>query len=271
MSIRKINPLLNAFLSFSAFIHSVWLGVLFFKECVSKTLNFVCSPLFSLVKKSKGLVSGSCHKYAGFFLEWYLYVKNAIISQPILMVPISITGYYIYYYIAWAWQVGWWLAFVIVRARFLACLNHTVRLIENTVIGKLFFFGSLGFLSHHLGWVDLSPAHLEAVLTEIFHIRNYVPPVLPLEPYACHEIIQSADTKVAMKSLSEIVKENESDVVYFRNHWTYPGEIFIDKTTKQDVALNGFPCSPIIKAARSITFEPGPRPGKIFWSTVQYM
>ena len=91
-----------------------------------------------------------------------------------------------------------------------------------------------------------------------------MPPVLPLEPYACHEIIQSADTKVAMKSLSEIVKENESDVVYFRNHWTYPGEIFIDKTTKQDVALNGFPCSPIIKAARSITFEPGPRPGKIF-------
>ena len=63
--------------------------------------------------------------------------------------------------------------------------------------------------------------------------------------------------KVAMKSLSEIVKENESDVVYFRNHWSYPGEVFIDKTTKQDVALNGFPCSPIMKAARSMTFEPG--------------
>jgi hypothetical protein len=132
-----------------------------------------------------------------------------------------------------------------------------VRIIENTVIGKVIFFGSLAFLSHHLGYADLSPAHLHALLTEILHIMNYMPPVPPLEPEIYHEVIQSADPKVAMKSLSEIVKENESDVVYFRNHWSYPGEVFIDKTTKQDVALNGFPCSPIMKAARSMTFEPG--------------
>ena len=35
-------------------------------ECLSKTLNFVYNSFISLVKKSKGLVSGSYHKYAGF-------------------------------------------------------------------------------------------------------------------------------------------------------------------------------------------------------------
>ena len=186
MPIRKINPLLRAFLSFSAFIHSVWLGVLFFKECVSKTLNFVCSPLFSLIKKLKSLSSGSYHKYAGFFMEWCLYVKNAIIAQPIWLVPTGIALGYASYYLYWAWWLGWWLAFTIVKARFLACLGHTVRLIEETVIGKVIFGLSLALLSHHLGYADLSPAHLHALLTEIIHIRNYMPPVLPLEPYACH-------------------------------------------------------------------------------------
>ena len=68
------------------------------------------------------------------------------------------------------------------KARFLACFHHTVRLIETTAIGRLFFFGALGLLAHSLGWVDLSPTHLEAILSEIFHVRNYLPPVLPLEP-----------------------------------------------------------------------------------------
>ena len=68
------------------------------------------------------------------------------------------------------------------RARFLACLGHTVRLIEETTIGKFIFGLSLALLYHHLGYANLSPAHLHALLTEIFHIRNYIPPVLPLEP-----------------------------------------------------------------------------------------
>ena len=104
-------------------------GFLFLKECISQFVKFIYDILFSLVNKFKGLASGSYHKYAGFFLEWHLYVKNAIITNPIWLVPISIAGWYVWYYIAWAWQVGWWLAFIIVRARFLACLNHTVRLI----------------------------------------------------------------------------------------------------------------------------------------------
>ena len=72
------------------------------------------------------------------------------------------------------------------RARILACLGHTVRIIEETVIGKVIFKLSLALLSHHLGYADLSPAHLHALLTEIIHIRNYMPPVLSLELYACH-------------------------------------------------------------------------------------
>ena len=106
------------------------------------------------------------------------------------------------------------------RARFLACLHHTVRIIENTVIGKVIFFGSLAFLSHHLGYADLSPAHLHALLTEILHIRNYMPPVPPLEPVVCHELIQATDPKVAIKPISEYLKEVNDDfrTVYFRNY-----------------------------------------------------
>ena len=105
------------------------------------------------------------------------------------------------------------------RARILACLNHTVRLIETTVIGKVIFGLSLALLTHSLGYADLSPAHLEAVLTEIFHVRNYLPPVLPLEPVVCHEVIQATEPKVAIKPISEILKEVNDDfhVVYFEN------------------------------------------------------
>ena len=105
------------------------------------------------------------------------------------------------------------------RARFLARLHHTVRIIENTAIGKLIFFGSLAFLSHHLGYADLSPAHLQALLSEILHVINYLPPVLPLEPVVCHEVIQATEPKVAIKPISEILKEVNDDfhVVYFEN------------------------------------------------------
>ena len=111
------------------------------------------------------------------------------------------------------------MAFAILRARFLACLHHTVRLIETTVIGKVIFGLSLALLSHSLGYADLSPAHLHTVLTEIFHVKNYIPPVLPLEPVVCHEVIQAADTKVAIKPISEILKEVNDDfrTVYFEN------------------------------------------------------
>ena len=126
-----------------------------------------------------------------------------------LVLECTTRGYkyiYIYIYIYWSWKLGWWLAFTIVRARFLACLGHTVRIIENTVIGKLVFGGSLAFLFHHLGYADLSPAHLHALLTEILNIRNYMPPVPPLEPVVCHELIQATDPKVAIKPLSDYIK-----------------------------------------------------------------
>ena len=264
-----LNHYLSRFLSF--FFLPSFYGFLFLKECLIKTLNFVCSPLFSLVKKLKSLSSGSYHKYAGFFMEWYLYVKNAIIAQPIWLVPTFIALGYASYYLYWAWWLGWRLALAIVRARILACLNHTARIIETTVIGKIIFGLSIALLSHSLGWVDLSPAHLEALLSEIFHVRNYIPTVVPLEPGICHEVIQAADTKVAMKSISEIVKEHQSDVVYFENNWSPIGQVFINKTTRQDIALNGFPTSPITKAVRSMTFTTAPQPGKVFWAAVKFM
>ena len=155
--------------------------MIFFKECLIKTADFVYNALISLVDESKGLVSSYYHKYSGF-IAWCSYIKETLIAKPILLIPTGIAGYYMYYYLYWAWQVGWWLAFAIVRARFLACLGHTVRLIEETTIGKFIFGLSLALLSHHLGYANLSPAHLHALLTEIFHIRNYIPPVLPLEP-----------------------------------------------------------------------------------------
>ena len=195
MPIRKTNPLLKAFLSFSAFIHSVWLGVVFFKDCLFKGIGSIYDNLVFLVERLWNSSNGSCRKYAGFFLEWYLYAKKTLIAKPILLIPTGIAEYYVYYYLYWVCHLGWWLAFAIVRARFLACLHHTVRIIENTVIGKVIFFGSLAFLSHHLGYAYLSPAHLHALLTEILHIRNYMPPVPPLEPEICHEVIQSADPK----------------------------------------------------------------------------
>ena len=105
------------------------------------------------------------------------------------------------------------------RARILACLGHTVRIIEETVIGKVIFGLSLALLTHSLGYADLSPAHLHALLTEIFHVKNYIPPVLPLEPEICHEVIQSADTKVAIKPLSDYIREDDNGIVYFKNWW----------------------------------------------------
>ena len=43
--------------------------------------------------------------------------------------------------------------------------------------------------------------------------------MVPLEPGICHEVIQAADTKVAIKPISEILKEVNDDfhVVYFEN------------------------------------------------------
>ena len=105
------------------------------------------------------------------------------------------------------------------RARILACLGHTVRIIEETVIGKVIFGLSLALLTHSLGYADLSPAHLEALLSEIFHVKNYIPPVLPLEPEIYHEVIQSADTKVAIKPLSDYIREDDNGIVYFKNWW----------------------------------------------------
>ena len=104
----------------------------------------------------------------------------------------------------------------------LACLNHTIRIIETTVIGKVILGLSIALLTHTLGYADLSPAHLEAVLTEIFHVKNYIPTVVPLEPVVCHEVIQATDPKVAMKSMSEILKElrlkDDLRTVYFENN-----------------------------------------------------
>ena len=110
-----------------------------------------------------------------FFLDWYLYVKNAIIAQPVLLIPISIAGYYACSYIYWAWRLGWWLAFTIVRARFLRCLGHTIRIIIDIFIVKVIFGGSLDFLFNYLGWVDLSPAHLHALLTVGTNVKSYGP------------------------------------------------------------------------------------------------
>ena len=182
MPIRKINPFTKIFPYFSSFFYCIWLGMKFFMECLSKTIYFIHNALISLVKKLKSLSSGSYHKYAGFFMEWNLYVKNAIIAQPIWLLPTGIALGYAYYYLYWAWWLGWRLTFAILRARILACLHHTVRLIETTAIGKVIFGLSLALLSHHLGYADLSPAHLHALLTEIIQIRNYMPPFLPLEP-----------------------------------------------------------------------------------------
>ena len=185
MPIGKNNLFIRIFPSFLPFFYSIWLEMIFFKECLIKTVDFVCNSLISLVKKSKGLVSGFCHKYSGF-IAWYVSIKATLTAKPILLIPAGIALYYVYYYLYWAWWLGWRLAFAILRARFLACLHHTVRLIETTVIGKVIFGLSLALLSHSLGYAALSPAHLHALLTEIIHIRNYMPPVLPLEPYACH-------------------------------------------------------------------------------------
>ena len=74
----------------------------FFMECLIKTVILVYNFLVSLVKKLKSLSNGSYHKYAGFFMEWYLYVKNAIIAQPILLIPTGIAVCYASYYLYWA-------------------------------------------------------------------------------------------------------------------------------------------------------------------------
>ena len=171
MPIRKTNPFTKIFPSFSSFFYCNCLGMKFFMECLTKTIYFVYNAIISLVKKSKGLVSGFYHKYAGFFMEWYLYVKNAIIAQPIWLIPTGIALYHVYSFLYWAWWLGWRLALAIVRARILACLSHTVRIIEETVIGKVIFWLSLALLTHSLGYADLSPAHLHALLSEIFHVK----------------------------------------------------------------------------------------------------
>ena len=128
MPIRKTNTLLKVLSSFSSFFYSIWLGVLFFKESLCQAASYIRGVLGFLVRNPSNLASGPRQKYSGF-LAWCSYIKKALIANPVWLVPISIAGWYVWYYIAWAWQVGWWLAFIIVRARFLACLNHTVRLI----------------------------------------------------------------------------------------------------------------------------------------------
>ena len=271
MPIRKTNPFAKIFPYFSSFFYCNWFGMKFFMECLIKTIDFVYNSLISLVKKSKGLVSGFYHKCSGF-IAWCVSIKATLTAKPILLIPTGIALYHVYSFLYWAWWLGWRLAFAIVRARILACLYHTVRLIETTVIGKVIFGLSLALLTHSLGYADLSPAHLEAVLTEIFHVRNYLPPVLPLEPVVCHEVIQAADTKVAIKPISEILKEVNDDfhVVYFENDWSRPGQVFWDQTTRGDIRLNGLPTSPITKAVKSMTFTTAPQPGKIFLAAVKF-
>ena len=275
MPIRKTNPFAKIFQYFSPLFYCNWFGMKFFMECLIKTIYFVYNALISLVKKLKSLSSGSYHKYAGFLWSCTSTWKKATIAQPIWLIPTGIALGYAYHYLYWAWWLGWRLAFAIVRTRILACFFHTVRLIETTAIGKLFFFGALGLLAHSLGWVDLSPAHLEAVLTEIFHVKNYIPTVVPLEPVVCHEVIQATDPKVAMKSMSEILKElrlkDDLRTVYFENNWSPVGQVFIDQTTGRDVRLNGLPCSPITKAVRTMTFTTAPQPGKIFLAAAKFM
>ena len=94
MPIRKTNPLLKAFLSFLAFIYPIWLGMIFFKECLIKTVDFVYNALISLVNKSKGSVSSYYHKYSGF-IAWCVSIKATLIAKPILLIPTGIAGYYI--------------------------------------------------------------------------------------------------------------------------------------------------------------------------------
>lgn len=95
MPIRKTNRLLKAFLSFLAFIYPIWLGMIFFKECLIKTVDFVYNALISLVNKSKGSVSSYYHKYSGF-IAWCSYIKEILIAKPILLIPTGIAGYYAY-------------------------------------------------------------------------------------------------------------------------------------------------------------------------------
>ena len=99
MPIRKTNPLLKAFLSFSAFIHSVWLGVVFFKDCLFKGIGSIYDNLVFLVERLWNSPNGSYRKYAGFFLEWYLYAKKAIIANPAYFIATSIGAYYTFSYI----------------------------------------------------------------------------------------------------------------------------------------------------------------------------
>ena len=58
MPIRKTNPFTKIFQYFSSFFYCNWSGMKFFMECLTKTIYFVYNAIISLVKKSKGLVSG---------------------------------------------------------------------------------------------------------------------------------------------------------------------------------------------------------------------
>ena len=94
-------PLFNQYprriLSF-LFLPSLY-GFLFLKECVSQSIKFIYDILSSLVNKFISLASGSYSKYAGFFLEWYLYAKKAIIANPAYFIATSIGTYYTFSYI----------------------------------------------------------------------------------------------------------------------------------------------------------------------------
>ena len=95
-----INHYLSRFLSF--FFLPSFYGFLFLKECLSKSVDFVYNSLISLVKKSKGLVSGFYHKYSGF-IAWCVWVKETLMAKPILFIPTGIALYHIYSFLYWAW------------------------------------------------------------------------------------------------------------------------------------------------------------------------
>ena len=95
MPIGKNNLFIRIFPSFLPFFYSIWLEMIFFKECLIKTVDFVYNALISLVNKSKGLVSSYYHKYSGF-IAWCSYIKETLIAKPILLIPTGIAGYYVY-------------------------------------------------------------------------------------------------------------------------------------------------------------------------------
>ena len=89
MPIRKTNPLIREFSTFSAFSFSIWLGMAFFKYCLFKGIGYICNNLVYLAGKLWNSADGPYGSYCKCVGFLGLSIPLGITCQPLEWVDLT--------------------------------------------------------------------------------------------------------------------------------------------------------------------------------------